>query len=207
MALKLKIFACDNDHKILSSSKNESRFDKGKIVCGTCGKRMSAFKSASWSASKHFLCEHGHVITITPFNNGNCNLSWGGRQGEYTNVDKTPEEFTALLNEKKVLCPVGSCGSNLTSLEGNHLEVPKLLVAKTRTRVGDLWDRQGCPRPVAGSYDKNYNFRESEFTQRNKERVKKLKTKRNTKPVGEIITKATEKNYKSGEKAPTKEDL
>jgi hypothetical protein len=210
MANQSKIFACEKGHKILSNVKNEKRLLSGKVVCGSCGTVFQEYKSPSWSGQKHFLCEVGHVITICPFGNGQCNLSWGDREGEFINLKHHPDEMSEMLANNEILCPAGdgkkSCGTHLTALEGTVLTIPQLMGVKTRTRVGDVWDKYKCPEPKAGSYDKDMNFRNTQFSKLNKERVKRLKEKRNTRPAGEVVDKATQRQNR-GDPKPDKSDL
>jgi hypothetical protein len=208
MPRKIKIYACDRDHKIISDAKNEKRFAKGKMVCGTCGNRFAEFKSASWNTNKHFLCENGHIVTIGVFKNGMCNLSWGNGQTEFINEQISPEAMSAKLKAAEVRCPVGgSCNKVLVPLEDCNLQIPQIMGIKTKTRVGDVWDKNRCPRPTAGSYDENFNFKDSKFTKINKERVKSLKKTRNTRPAGEVVERPTERSYRQGARRPTKADL
>lgn len=205
-----KIYACKNGHKILSDIKNEKRLVAGKMICGMCGEKFSPYSPASWSSEKHFLCGNGHVVSVGAFSNGFCNFSWGNRQGEWVNLEYSPEELSALLSKGEVQCPVADkCKQNLLALEDCQIVVPNISVAKTKTRVGDVWDKYGCPHPSDGKYDKkSYQFKESAFTKVNKERVKKLREKRNTSPVGEIIDRATSRNYRDrNDKRPTKADI
>jgi len=209
MARKSKIYSCEKGHKILSDTKNERRFLAGKMVCGVCGNKFIEHKSASWSADKHFLCENGHIITIAAFKSRMCNFSWGNGQQEFVNVEMSPEALSDKLKAGEVACPAGdgSCNKILVALEDCNLQIPQIMGIKTKTRVGDIWDRSGCPEPKAGRYDKNYNFKESTFTKVNKERVKNLRTTRNTRPAGEVISRPTKRNYRKGVSRPTKEDL
>ena len=204
-----KIFACEKGHKILSDIKNEKRLLAGKMVCGVCGKNFTPYNPASWNTDKHFLCGNGHVVTIAPFTNGMCNFSWGNQDGEWINMQYAPEELSELLSKGEVMCPVGNtCKQKLFAIEDCVLLTPKISTAKLKTRVGDVWDKYGCPQPKDGRYDKNYNFRETDFHKVNKERVKGLREKRNTRPAGEIVHSPTERNYRGGGAArPKKEDL
>jgi hypothetical protein len=210
MASQSKIFSCEKGHKIVSNVKNEKRLLAGKVVCGTCGTTFQEHKSPSWSADKHFLCEAGHVITVCPFGNGQCNLSWGNQAGEFINLKHHPDEMSAMLQNNEVLCPAGQgtkpCGTHLIALEGFALTVPQLMGIKTRVRVGDVWDKYKCPEPKGGSYDKDMNFNNTKFSKLNKERIKRIKEKRNTRPAGEIVDKATQRQNR-GDPRPDKSDL
>jgi hypothetical protein len=211
MATNLKVFACSKEHKIIADTKNERQLLTGKVVCGTCGTKFAEYKSASWSAEKHFLCHKGHVITICPFGNGDCNFSWGSSENEHENVPYDLEKLSEALEAGKVTCPAGltgkRCGSPLVALEGTKLAMPNLPGIKTSVRVEDVWKKYGCPEPKLGSYDKNYNFKQTEFAQRNKARVQKLKQRRNTKPAGEVVNAPTQRQYRDGARRPTKKEL
>ncbi len=211
MKNEIKVFECKNGHKILSNTKNEKRLLRGNIVCGTCGSNFTEYKSASWSAEKHFVCDAGHLITICPFTNGHCNFSWGNKEEERLNIEYDPETLSKMLANNEVKCPVGSnriiCDTILHDLEGTNLSVPQICGIKTRVRVEDVWRKYKCPEPKLGSYDKNMQFHDTEFASRNKARVERLRQKRNSKAVGEVIKKATERDYRDGAKKPRKEDL
>ena len=209
MIKKSKIYSCENGHKILSDIKNEKRLTSGKVVCGTCGKNFIPFSSPKWSGEKHFLCQRGHVITINPFGNNQCNFSWGNGSNEFVNMEYSPEELTDLLKAGEVMCPGGTstCDEVLTPLEDCALIVPQLMGIKTKTRVGDIWDKNKYPEPKIGSYDKEYNFHDTEFAKRSRQRINKLREKRNTRPAGRIITKPTDRRYKDNSGPPSKKDL
>ncbi len=212
MANKSKIFACQKGHKIVSIAKNDNKLITGRIVCGTCQTNFTEYKSANWSAEKHFICDGGHIITISPFANGQCNMSWGNGDNEFTNVSHHPDEMTQMLNEQKVACPAGKedspCDKVLRALEDGVLAVPKVMGIKTRVRVGDVWDKYKCPEPKIGSYDKEFRFKQTEFAKTNKARVKKIREQRNTNPAGEVIDRATKRKYRDQNPGkPDKSDL
>ena len=196
------IVACVNKHMTYYKVKNKAallrRAKAGKIVCPRCGRGVDEYEQPTWSPIKHFFCDQGHVTSIYPFSEKLYNISWSDK--EYVNADNGIDHVLKDIADGHITCPVtienNTCDHKLKPLDDSELKPAKLLIAKTKTRVGDIWDKNNCPEPKLGSYDKDFNYRESEFSKRNKLRLRKIRKERLTKAVGDPITKPTDRNYK-----------
>lgn len=185
--------------------------------------------------SKKFCCKHGHVTTIYPFTNGMCNVSWGD---EKENVEADPETILEFLEEGIILCSHKkvtksgdrACDCKLLPVDDTPLELPKTHGIKTRVRVGDVWDKYNCPEAKVSEHklvkrggQTDAEFHETEFSRRMKRRARdkgiwvfdeksgkqvKIKKRRVTEKQGEIVKKASKKNYRDNKsRRPTKGDL
>jgi ribosomal protein S27AE len=187
------------------------RIKEKKIICPRCGGPLNEYKAAKWSPAKQFFCGKGHVTSVYPFANNECNIAWSDK--DFINIDFDPKATEESIKSGDICCPVVNdkrevCGLKLKPVDNSVLEPAKLLTAKTKVRVGDVWDRQGCPEPKSGHYDKDFNFHESEFHRRNKVRIKALKKTRLTKAAGEIMDRPTKKSYRDdNHKKPTRDEI
>lgn len=209
------ILICRNGHKILITTANIKnllkRVNRGGAVCPYCKPAnvlLQLFNPSRFDG-KLFICPKKHIISIYPFSNGTCNFSWSNK--DFCNINASIEEMLELLSQNRVCCPfninshVESCNLLLKQLDDMPLQTPALIGIKTKKRVGDVWDQYKCPEPKSGSYDKDFIFKETEFSRRNKSRIKKLRRSRLNKPVGEIIDRPTNRNYKDTN--PHKEEI
>lgn len=211
MTDKYNIFICQNGHKIIVSPQNEKRILNGKSVCASCGERLTEYKPLSYSNEKHCKCAIGHVITMAPFANNTCNLSWGNGPEEFTNIKGSIEEIEEQLMDYSILCPIGKksmCQSPLVPLDDSRLALPSSPGFKTRMKLGDLWDKEKYPEPKLGHYDKDHNFKDTEFSQRNKDRIRRMREKNGRKkpPPGEVIYEATKRSY-GRDRKPNKDEI
>jgi hypothetical protein len=201
--MALCLVVCPNKHitcyQIKSKDAVLQRVKEKKIICPRCGGNLSEYKPPKWHPAKQFFCRLGHVTSIYPFTNGECNIAWSDK--DYINADINHKEIENSIKSGDICCPIINdkhevCGLRLVPVDNVPLEPAKLSTAKTVTRLGDLWDRAGYPEPKHGTYDADFNYHESEFQKRNRQRLKNLKKERLTKPAGEIISKPTRKSYR-----------
>lgn len=190
------LMICANGHKLLVTKGELILAKKKKVVCVHCNTPLKLYKKPTWSGEKEYICRHFHVTTVTPFKGDQINLSFSDQQ--FCNFKSSPEEFVETVKAKRFWCLFPGCdgSSSLEPLDETPLKVPELMVAKTKTRVGDIWEQAKCPEPKVGSYDKEGNFIDTDFNRRQKERIRKMRRPRVTKPVGPTLVKPTQKNYK-----------
>jgi hypothetical protein len=206
---------CPEKHMTCYTVKNKDallkRVKEKKIICPRCSGHLEEYKPAKWNPSKQFFCSKGHVTTVYPFTNNECNIAWSDK--DFVNIDFDPKATEASIKSGDICCPVINdkrevCGLKLKAVDNSVLAPAKLATAKTKVRLGDIWDKQGCPEPKSGSYDKDFNYHESEFQRRNKARVKKLKQVRLTKAAGEILERPTRKSYRDrNHQKPSRDEI
>lgn len=196
MAREIRL-KCSNAHLSIQSTINFKKFQKkigeGRIVCPICQLHLTILDDL---AGKLFLCKKNHVTELFAFANGQTNITCGA---EYENIHASPEEALDLIKRNKIKCRV--CKGNLKELDSTVLAPPAGFGIKTKTRVGDIWDKAGCPEPVASKVT-NDGVEETKFAKINRERIRTMRAKNKTRlaePAGEIIEKATKRSYRDKE--------
>jgi len=200
--------------------------NKGLIVCRYCkpaNVKLTHLANNRFGG-KQFVCSGDHLTVIYPFTNGFCNVD---RNGEQENIEAEPEVMQEMIDTGVYKCEhlvdrngkQKRCNRKLRGVDPTPLSMPSPVGIKTRTRVGDIWDRAGCPEPKDArieietrdgkAYDAHLS--ETEFSRRNRRRVKEMRRKaaqRNTNPAGEILDKPTGRSYKEERpRRPRKSDL
>jgi hypothetical protein len=251
-------FKCEADHLIaleIADSKYD-KFVKlseaGHRVCPICRTQDPPVNSKivpfdedeqqKWfDRSCKFACKHGHITEIYPFTNGMMNISWNLEDGEevYDNIKATPDEMHTMLDSKELHCKHNIisektgrkrvCRCKMKSVTGLPLEVPRNTIGiKTRVRVGDIWDKAGCPEPVRGNYETHRGgmvYKETEFERRSERRIKDMRKgklevfddekgkqvsvrrKRQTTKQGENLSEPTKRRTGRVSKESLKEDM
>jgi len=186
--------------------------ERGKRVCTQCkpdNVRLAPYtpeESPGCINDKRYACRHGHITNVTPFTNGHISISWGD---ENENVSGTPEDVPGWIEDGKEKCRhkvTGSsgrtrkCGCKLISLDDAVLDYANTSSIKTRVRVGDLWDKAGCPESIESHHEtfrkhgeEDARFVKTEFSKRQKLRLKRLRrNNRQSDKVGEVLTRPTD---------------
>lgn len=185
--------------------KLSKQIPKLQAVCPLCrnsgdGNRPIFIKEGAtlFDAAKTFLCSSGHVSTISAFNNGMLHVKFGPGSEDFFNIEGTPDELQNLLDEHEIVCHHKECGAPLSAVDDFVMTVPKGTSIKTRTRVGDLWDRNNI-EPVRQGY---YNSKDGEYVSNrteiaNRERLKKIRQRNVSEDrlPGKRVDKPTDKNY------------
>jgi len=166
------------------------KFKKGLAVCPNCKPDNVAMEPCDPPETEnpfgsHALaaCRHGHTTKISAFSNGMLNVKWGEDDGQFDNIEGVPDELERLLDEKVICCyhtierksGWAPCNCKLKVVKGS-VRTPSVIAIKTRTRVGDIWDKAKVAEPRRGDYDKDGNFRETEFDRRNKKRLRDMRS-------------------------------
>lgn len=210
---------CDNGHELAFDVPRPKGLlklcEQGKRVCPHCkpeNARLSPFQpeEISYVSRKIYTCKHGHTTELYPFTNGMINVTWGE---EHENVPGVPEDVPGWIEDGTLRCrhilvnDVGrrrKCFCKLKPLDDSVLSYPNVIGIKTRTRVGDIWDKEGCPQPKESHHEtfrrhgeEDARFVETEFSKRNKRRLRHIRRKRRTQVQGEVLRKPTNR---SGEK-------
>lgn len=244
-------FECEKGHKLVLGGdpkklvkKAARRNARGQplIVCPHCKPENVSLtpcepdeQSIVDQYSKKFHCTHGHVTTVYPFATGMCNVGWDGNQ---ENIEADPETMLEFIEEGVVKCPHTKhtksgdrpCDCKLSPVDDTPLAVPQTHGIKTRTRVGDIWDKYNCPEAKVSQHklvrrggQTDAEFHETEFSRRMKRRARdkgiwvfdeksgkqvKIKKRRVTEKQGDVVDKASKKDYKDKKsRRPKKSDL
>jgi len=222
-----RYFQCDSNNKhIISLDIPDNAYDKFlklcdklKRVCPHCKplnikiNPIDEPKISSFDVHKSFACKNGHITNVSLFTNGMIHFKWD--QG-YINVEGNKENADDVIKTFKCknLHNDKECNKKIKAVDDTILDYPGFINIKTKVRVGDIWDKAGCPEPKSSGYNNEMEFHESEFDKRNKNRIsdmhngkitvfddksgkqKVIKRERLNNPIGTPINKPTKKSYK-----------
>ena len=206
---------CKHGHKIALDVSRPAGLVKlckqGKRVCPSCKPEeapLSPFQPDEHGLAndKRYTCKHGHITEFTAFTSGMINVTWGS---EFENIPGVPEDVQEWVEQGILKCrhmKVDSagrrrkCSCKLKPLDDAVLAYPNRVGIKTRTRVGDIWDKEGYPEPKAGRHElfrqhgeEDARFVDTEFSKRNKRRLRKLRRRRQTEAAGEVLKRPTDR--------------
>ena len=179
------------------------KIKKGLAVCPKCRDidhiNRSVFireGETLFSIGKLYRCESGHISVIAPLTN--ClNVEFGPGSEDFVNIEGTLEELPKLLDDKEIACHHNNCDQTLVAVDDFQLSYPSIPGIKTKTRVGDVWDKQGLEPVRPGSYDNNGNYQSTKSEIANRHRLERMR-ERNV-PIDKIpgtrITKPTNNKY------------
>jgi hypothetical protein len=205
---------CKNGHEIALDVARPTGLLKlckaGKRVCPSCkpeNVQLSPFKPKenSFANDKKYACKHGHVTSFTPFTSGMINVTWGE---EYENVPGVPQDVQEWAEQGTLKCRHATvdsagrsrkCSCKLKPVDDSVLDYANSYGIKTKTRVGDIWEKNGCAEPVDSHHEQvrkegqdDARYVETEFSRRNKRRLADIRKKRQSKKVGEVLKRPTE---------------
>lgn len=180
-----------------------------KAVCPTCrnddlGNQpiMILHGATIFNSSKAYQCRNGHVTSVGAFTNGMLHVKVGNDREDSENIEGTIEELQELIDKKSISCHHvrengRRCGCKLKPMDDTSLQYPSEFGIKTKTRVGDLWDKAGINPVRTGTYDGDGHYHKGTGEEGNKARLTAMRrrSKSNSKSPGKTITKATTKNY------------
>jgi len=200
--MALYYFKCNKDHTFCfhMSHKAYEKFvrqcDKLLKVCSECkpvNNKLIEYippVRSKFDDDKIYICVQGHQTRVGIFSNGIIHISW---DENHQNIESSTEDFYKKIKDGIIKC---RCDLNLIPIDDSELKPPAIFGIKTKVRVGDIWDKAKCPDAKASHYDSDNNFIETDFAKRNKERLKKIRKERISKPAGTPITKPTKRRYK-----------
>jgi len=179
-----------------------------KAVCPTCrndeegNQAIFIYEGETTFTPKTYKCRHGHVTCVRAFTNGMLNVTFGYSRESFFNIEGLIEELEELVDKKDISCHHVKengrrCDCKLKPIDNFTLEYPGGAGIKTKTRVGDLWDKAGAEPVRSGNYDKDGYYHGTKSETANRERLKRMR-KRNMseeKHPGKRITKATKRSY------------
>ena len=137
-----------------------------------------------YSPGKAYKCHHGHASTISAFSGGMLNITFGNGPDDFVNVDGVVKELGEMIDKKEVACHHVKengrvCGCKLKAVDDFTLSYPDVPGIKTKTRLGDIWDKAGAEPVRSGGYDKNGHYKGTRSEEANKSRIKNMQRKRN----------------------------
>jgi len=205
---------CDNGHELAIDVPRPAGFlrlcEKGKRVCPHCkpeNVRLSPFEPEENNITneKRYACKHGHVTSFSPFTNGMINVTWGE---DYENIEGMPQDVPRWIEDGIIRCRHSvvnkagrrrKCSCKLKPVDDAVLDYPNSVGIKTRTRVGDIWDKHDCVEAKDSHVEtfreggrEDARFVETEFGKRNKRRLNDIRKKRQTEAQGEILKRPTD---------------
>lgn len=233
---------CDEGHKLqLDLPKKKipalmRSLESGRRVCPNCKPKDVQLHRVDppedelvGSSHKKYSCSKGHVIEAYAFTNGMVGYEWGRGMEDHENIPGTPENLMKMFDDGEIKCchlvegknnKMRKCKCKLKPVDNTILTIPGTFNFKTKTRVGDIWDKEKFPEPKASHWESFKNekdgrpdakFVETEFTRRSKRRIAKLKEQNKEKAKRpdntKVLKKATKNKYFKGRpQAPRKGD-
>ena len=133
-----------------------------------------------FNAPKVYRCDKGHISTIAAFTNARLSIQFGHGEEDFVNVTGALEELPELLDTKDISCHhvIGfhqCCDSQLEAVDDFVLTYPESAGIKTKTRVGDIWDRTGVSPVRSGHYDQDGHYKTTTSERANRERLKRIR--------------------------------
>jgi hypothetical protein len=160
-----------------------SKIENGKLICQSCGSSLCPLYSpAILFNSKPYSCEKNHLNVLFAFKDGKVNIKWGNGYEDSTNIFSPEENIENLINQGKISChhmvDGVKCSHRLTALDETTLQAPTMQQAKTKTRIGDLWDKHGIESVKPSHYTNDGEFVQSKTDLANKQRLEKMQRDR-----------------------------
>lgn len=216
MAKHIVVIGCwEKGHttELLMTSKQEEtlsrKIDNMKAVCPVCRDKDLGNQAITilrgetrFTLDKSYQCSHNHMTNVGAFSNGMLHVKSGPDSDSFENIEGTIEELEELVDKKTLSChhvdeKGQQCGYKLKPMDDLQLQYPITVGIKTRTRVGDLWDKAGADVVRTGGYDKDGNHTAGTKQEANKARLEAMRrlNAKNSKSPGKNITKPTKKIY------------
>lgn len=215
---KHKVIVCCWEHgheaEVIMTRLQEDKLVKQipqlKAVCPVCregslGNKPIFIKQGKTLFGDHktYACRHSHVTVISAFGNGTLHAKYGHGNEDFVNIEGTIEELEELIDKKEISChhvkdDGKPCDCKLKATDSGVISRPVAAGIKTKTRLGDIWDRAGAEPVRNGQYDRDGNYNESKTEVANRERLKRIR-KRNieeSRLPGQRLNKPTNKTYK-----------
>lgn len=198
---KVKIACWNNSHtaELLLNRKQEEKLDRQFLkcsrVCGVCGSNETIIDGQTiFHPFKAYKCEKGHLHLIGLMKNL-INIKFGNLSDQFVNVIGTIHEVNDFIDNEDINCHF--CNTKLMPLDDSKLEELQLGSIKTKTRLGDVWDRKGIEPVRNGQYDEDGQYNSTRTEQTNKMRLRAMK--RRSIPINQLpgtpINSATKNDY------------
>ena len=164
-------------------SKYIQKMEKGILVCQECGSRLCPLYSPEiMFNSKAYACSDGHLNTLFAFKDGKINITWGSSFEDSNCVTGTDQDVESFVKNGHITCHHSlngvKCSKEMQPLDDLVLKAPTMQQAKTKTRVGDLWDKNGIESVKPSHYTNDGQFVQSKTDAANKLRLEKMQRER-----------------------------
>lgn len=200
----------------LQERKLESDIPKMKKVCPECKPENCPITIVAGSTicnpSKAYRCEKGHLTLIAPLGT-RLHVCFGPAGEDFVNVEGDLASLPNMIDNGDISCNHvpgdQTCDAKLVAVDDFELSYPTVHGIKTRTRIGDLWDKHGIEPVRTGQYNRDGVYNESRSQQANKDRLARMQRDRNTskdRQPGKTIKRATKKNYGHRDKSSVNPD-
>lgn len=220
MKYPVRIICWEHSHanEILFTKKQAEqlpqKIEMGQAVCPDCRNEGHGNKSLHIIDSptricggtiKPYCCSHGHLTAISAFANDSFHVQYGPGPEDFENVPGKLEELQNFIDSGRISCQHtidGSpCGGQLKPIDETDLTTPQGFNFRTKTRIGDLWDKAGLEPVRSASYDQDGNVSESRTDVANKERLKRMQARnrniaKERLPAHKVINHITDKRYR-----------
>lgn len=190
-----------------------NKLENGKLTCPRCLQEYEIISEVfivsgqtRWKNSvKLFRCDNGHITAISAIGGNTKLLHIRYGNNKFYNIEGSIDDLQNIIDAGDICCYHNNefgeeCIMTLRPIDDVQLEYPELHAIKTKTRIGDLWDRSGIEPVRNGTYDGNYEYNESKSQKANRERLKNIRTIRNIEadklPKTVSINKPTDRIYK-----------
>lgn len=176
----------------------------GKVVCPACRGNLFIIQGYTvFNTSRKLLsCIDKHITIVSAFSNNMLCFKFGSSDESFINTNGSPVELNILLDTGEILCyhdvEGKMCNKHLSPIDDILLELPRSPGFRTKTRVGDLWDKAGIEPVRTGNYDSDGNYHDSKSNAASKERLRSIRKTRNVpleKSPGTPMTKPTDTIY------------
>lgn len=163
----------------LHRSKHRSYIEKCgqlKIVCPQCkpeNVKLEPLKAEGiFNVGKAYKCKEGHLNIVSAFGTGFINIQ-GPEKFENPNIHVED------LKGQRLACQHDGCGLHIEAVDDSIIEIPQANAIKTKTRIGDVWDKNRVEPVRTGSYNQDGVYSESITQQKNSDRLQRMKRNRN----------------------------
>lgn len=174
------------------------KIQKVKAVCPVCrnedGSNRPIF--VTYPNTKLYQCSNGHVTTITPLNGNMLHVKYGNEGEDFSNMYAELNELDSLIDNLDISCH--HCDGKLCAVDDLQLHHQKAPGIKTKTRVGDIWDKRGIEPVRNGSYDQDHNYQATRTEKANMARLKQIRKQRNiseSRIPGQRVDRPTDTTY------------
>jgi hypothetical protein len=195
-----------------------NKVECGKAVCPDCrndGLGNQPFEIIESPALlynnsiKPYKCRHGHMTTISAFAHDMFHVRFGANRQAFENVSGKLEELEEMIDNKEIVCnhtleSGKQCSCKLVALDNVSLDKPYTMQFKTKTRVGDIWDKAGLEPGRPAVYDRDGNVAESKTDKANRARLNAMRSRnRNVSEdrlPGKVIHQSSDTRYRRRDK-------
>lgn len=161
----------------------EKSIKRNAKVCPLCGGSIVIiYGETVFNPSKPYKCKKGHLALVALLGEKFVNISY--HDDTFCNM----EEFDNKCN----------CGEELVEIDDFVPICGSAPAVKTKTRVGEIWDKKGIEPVRSGTYTKNGDYIHSRSQELNQERMRKMRKQRNIQEEmlpGRAIKNPTKRDY------------